>query len=82
MEMNRYVGDELRAFAAAVLKRLGVPQQDAWNTADSLVRADLEGHDGHGVSRLPIYAKRLQQRSINPNPNVHTVYTGMFYAGT
>lgn len=70
MEANRYAGEALRAFAAAVLERLGVNADDAFRTADALVRADLEGHAGHGISRLPIYARRLAEGRINPNPRV------------
>jgi len=70
MEANRYAGQELRAFAAAVLERLGVGEDDAFRTADSLIRADLEGHASHGISRLLIYARRLAQGRINPNPHL------------
>ena len=38
--------------------------------ADSLVRANLEGTDSHGVSRLPVYVRRMGEGRISPNPNV------------
>ena len=49
----------LRAFAAAILARCGVPPDDAALFADSLVQADLWGHQSHGVLRLGWYVARL-----------------------
>ena len=50
----------LRHAGAAIYTRLGVPEADAALIADSLVQADLWGHQSHGVMRLPWYARRLQ----------------------
>jgi LDH2 family malate/lactate/ureidoglycolate dehydrogenase len=47
-------------FAEAVFRVHGVPESDAHLFADSLVQADLWGHQSHGVLRLPWYAARLQ----------------------
>lgn len=52
--------DRLRVFAAAALTRVGVPEADARLVSDSLVRADLWGHQSHGVMRLPWYVARIQ----------------------
>ena len=37
-----------------------VPEEQARTIADCLVRADLKGVSSHGVSRIPIYLKRLK----------------------
>jgi LDH2 family malate/lactate/ureidoglycolate dehydrogenase len=37
---------------------------------ESLVRADLEGNESHGISRLPIYAKRMQEGRIAASPSI------------
>ena len=50
----------LRHLGAAIYARLGVPEADVALIADSLVQADLWGHQSHGVMRLPWYARRLQ----------------------
>jgi LDH2 family malate/lactate/ureidoglycolate dehydrogenase len=47
-----------------------MPDADAAVTADSLIRADLEGNEGHGISRLPIYARRLKEGRIAANPQI------------
>jgi LDH2 family malate/lactate/ureidoglycolate dehydrogenase len=50
---------KLRAFARAVYASTGVPEEDAALVADSLVQADLWGHQSHGVLRLDWYRQRL-----------------------
>jgi LDH2 family malate/lactate/ureidoglycolate dehydrogenase len=50
----------LAAFAAAVLAAVGVPDADASLVADSLVTADLWGHQSHGVLRLGWYVNRIR----------------------
>jgi LDH2 family malate/lactate/ureidoglycolate dehydrogenase len=52
--------DALREFAADVLVANGVPRGDAFLVADSLVQADLWGHQSHGVLRLPWYVAWLR----------------------
>ena len=48
-------------FATAVLTAVGVPDLDAQLVADSLVRADLWGHQSHdGVMRLSWYVERIR----------------------
>lgn len=56
--------DRLRAFAAAVIGERGVPPADAALFADSLVQADLWGHQSHGVLRLGWYWARLQSGAM------------------
>jgi LDH2 family malate/lactate/ureidoglycolate dehydrogenase len=50
----------LTRFAAAVLAAVGVPEADARLVADSLVTADLWGHQSHGVLRLSWYVNRIR----------------------
>jgi LDH2 family malate/lactate/ureidoglycolate dehydrogenase len=50
----------LAEFAAAVLAAVGVPEADARLVADSLVTADLWGHQSHGVLRLSWYVDRIR----------------------
>jgi len=56
--------DILRDFVAAVFARLGLPPEDAMLVADSLVQADLWGHQSHGVLRAPWYAARLRSGAM------------------
>ena len=56
----------LIAFATAVFEAHGVPEQDAGLVADSLVQADLWGHQSHGVLRTPWYVARLKSGALRP----------------
>ena len=52
--------DALRQFAAKVYEHAGLPPADARLVADSLVQADLWGHQSHGVLRLDWYRARVK----------------------
>src|SRR4051794_14845877 len=54
----------LRVFSTQVLVASGVPHDDAALVADSLVQADLWGHQSHGVLRLPWYVARLRSGAM------------------
>jgi LDH2 family malate/lactate/ureidoglycolate dehydrogenase len=60
----RLAPGELRAFTAGVLRAEGVPDGDAALVAESLVQADLWGHQSHGVLRLPWYVARLRTGAV------------------
>jgi LDH2 family malate/lactate/ureidoglycolate dehydrogenase len=62
----RIAPDRLVAFAAAVYRAVGMGADDAGIAADSLVQADLWGHQSHGVLRLSWYAARLQAGVCDP----------------
>ncbi|MBV9135817.1 MAG: Ldh family oxidoreductase, partial [Hyphomicrobiales bacterium] len=52
--------EKLLDFATRVFAAHGVPIEDAHLAADTLVQADLWGHQSHGVMRLPWYVGRLR----------------------
>lgn len=56
----RIAAAPLVEFVAAVFASLGVPASDAHLIAESLVRADLWGHQSHGVMRLSWYVERVR----------------------
>jgi LDH2 family malate/lactate/ureidoglycolate dehydrogenase len=62
--------DALKTFTNEVFERLGLLPEDASLVSDCLVKANLRGVDSHGVSRIPIYAKRLRLKLVNPKPNI------------
>lgn len=68
--MGVYNAETLMNFIQSVLISHHVKKEEAEIIADSLVRADLEGVGSHGISRLPIYSKRLQEGRINPTPSI------------
>jgi LDH2 family malate/lactate/ureidoglycolate dehydrogenase len=48
--------DDLRAWTAEIVCRLGTPDDIAADVAEVLVAADLRGVASHGTYRLPVYA--------------------------
>ncbi len=60
MPQQTIAAECLATFAIAVYKALGMPDNDAALLADTLVQADLWGHQSHGVMRTFWYAKRIQ----------------------
>src|ERR1700733_8005292 len=63
----------LKAFIQQAMTTLGLPDQDAAIVADLMTQADLQGSDGHGVSRLPQYARRIKAGGFNTRPNIRIV---------
>ena len=53
-------------FATAVYAAVGMPEADARLAADTLVQADLWGHQSHGVMRLSWYVARLKAGVCDP----------------
>jgi L-2-hydroxycarboxylate dehydrogenase (NAD+) len=65
--------ERLKAFIQEAMVRLGLPEEDAATVATLMAQADLQGSDGHGVSRLPQYARRIKAGGFNTRPNIRVV---------
>ncbi|MGH2547843.1 MAG: Ldh family oxidoreductase [Thermomicrobiales bacterium] len=65
--MQTFSHEYLRELAAAVLAGVGTPADLARLVGDSLVDANLAGHDSHGVLRLPGYCGALRAGDIVPD---------------
>src|SRR5450631_2134442 len=63
----------LRDFIAASFRKLGLTDGDALTVASLMAEADLQGSDGHGVIRLPQYARRIRAGGINPSPAIRVL---------
>src|SRR5215470_11433399 len=68
---RRFQSQELEAFVARALAAVGLPQADAKQIAQLMIRADLRGADGHGIFRLPHYVRRIKAGGMNVRPNIH-----------
>lgn len=69
--MPRYKAEELVTFCSDLLGKIGMNSENSAIVADSLIKANLEGVDSHGISRLPIYIKRFLDKRINLEPQVN-----------
>src|SRR3978361_153844 len=64
----------LKAFIQEALTKVGLPDQDAATVAGLMAEADLQGSDGHGVTRLPQYIRRIKAGGFNVRPNIKVVH--------
>ena len=72
-DQTRIDADRLIDFATAVYESAGMPSEDARLIADTLVQADLWGHQSHGVLRLGWYLDRLRNKVMRPTPQIEQV---------
>lgn len=68
--MNTYRNTDLNGFCADVLVNIGMNREHSTMVSNALLAANLEGVDSHGISRLPIYAKRFIDKRIKLNPDI------------
>lgn len=64
--------DKLRDFIESIYLQLGATNDTSSIVADSLVEADLRGHNSHGVQLSMFYADKIREGSIDPSavPNI------------
>jgi len=60
----------LESFIAELFTSAGMPKADAAYCAECMVLTNLWGIDSHGVLRAPIYVQRVQNKAINPTPDI------------
>ena len=63
----KYHADNLQALASAILMAFGCNRQETGIVADHLVRANLAGHDSHGIGMLPMYGLQVKDGNLIPN---------------
>lgn len=68
--------ERLLRFATEVYEKVGLSKADAHLCADSLVQADLCGHQSHGVLRLGWYVARMQSGVCDPKARPSLVIDG------
>jgi len=66
--------DAVLTAATVSLVGLGVPADDAAETAATLVRSQLDGATGHGLVRLPVMLDRLRAGVTNPDPQLRVLH--------
>ena len=76
MTQQRVKPETLVDYGSAILRALGMPAADAELVLDSLVQADLWGHQSHGVLRLPWYAARLRSGAMVARTEPETLVDG------
>jgi LDH2 family malate/lactate/ureidoglycolate dehydrogenase len=72
MTQKRTTHSQLLTFIRSAMLALGLRDTDAQIVAQYMADADLQGSDGHGVIRLPQYARRILAGGVNTRPNITT----------
>ena len=57
----------LEEFVTQVFRRLGADEDIAMEVARHLVKANLSGHDSHGVIRVPQYVAQVEEGELVPS---------------
>jgi uncharacterized oxidoreductase len=63
----------LHAVTHLIALRMGSDDAEATEVAEHLVKANLAGHDSHGVGMLPAYVRLLHDKLLVPNQTPDTV---------
>jgi hydroxycarboxylate dehydrogenase B len=71
--MPTFTARGLENLTHLIATRMGSEDVEAREVADHLVRANLAGHDSHGVGMLPTYVRLLQDGLLVPNQTSETV---------
>lgn len=61
-----YAAAALQTFAERIAVAMGAPPEIATEVARHLVRANLSGHDSHGVMRIAQYVGQMDRRELMP----------------
>lgn len=64
--MTTCSADQLRGLMTGLFEAIGTPTQTATFLADSLVAANLAGHDSHGVIRILQYIEVVEAGALDP----------------
>ena len=66
----RVSAQKLEDFTARAFQAVGISAVESRSIAELMVRADLQGSEGHGVFRLPQYIRRIKGGAVNIKPNI------------
>ena len=69
----RVAPQKLEDFIARAFEAVEIPSLDARAIAELMVRADVQGSEGHGIFRLPQYIRRIKGGAVNVKPRIRVV---------
>lgn len=73
-EFRRVMPEPLQAFAREIVRGMGSDDEVAAEVAQHLVRANLSGHDSHGVMRIPQYIRHMDEDGLRPGARPHVIH--------
>ena len=72
-EVKRVLVPQLEAFIARALRAVDIGAEHARSISELMVRADVQGSEGHGIFRLPQYVRRIKGGAVNVKPDIRVV---------
>jgi LDH2 family malate/lactate/ureidoglycolate dehydrogenase len=75
-DAKRVDANQLRKLVQAIYESAGMPDADAALISDTLIQADLWGHQSHGVLRTRWYLDRLLSGAMKAQTEIETVIDG------
>lgn len=70
MKERKFSEAELVELGRRLFLAGGLNEEDSLTIAKDLVAADMRGLYSHGVSRIPMYLKRIDHKCVNPAPSI------------
>jgi uncharacterized oxidoreductase len=71
--MPVFVAEQLRKVGTEIFAAAGAPREEAEWVSKLLVKANLAGHDSHGVIRIIQYVKAIQKGELKPDAKTEVV---------
>jgi len=68
--MPRFSIEQLTELGLSIFRAVGAPDNEAQIVTELLVKANLTGHDSHGVLRIPEYVRAVREGRIKPGAKV------------
>lgn len=69
----RVKAEKLEDFTERAFRAVGISVAESKAIAELMVRADLQGSDGHGIFRLPQYIRRIKGGAVNSKPRIRVM---------
>ena len=69
----RITAEKLQLFTSNLFVAAGAARNDANQTAEHLVQANLKGHDSHGVVMVPTYVGNIKSGFLDPTAHIDIV---------
>ena len=66
----RVPAEKLESFIAKAFQAVSISAAESKSIAELMVRADMQGSEGHGVFRLPQYIRRIKGGAVNLKPDI------------
>ena len=78
--MRRITIEQATELCTGVLVAAGTRETTAATVSEALVRGEIDGHKGHGLSRLPSYAAQVRSGKIDGMavPSIEDIKPGLF----